>query len=111
MNVTKKYETKYETISDSQNPTKNTTIHVFTPKRRSHSASSTYNVKKGIRCNFIPNMKALAPVLIEEKYNKRTMMVLYPSPYLRVIKEPLQIIFAYYRRIRKIYPAPGGHVF
>ena len=107
MNVTK----KYETISDSQNPTKTTTIHVFTPKRRSHSASSTYNEKKGIRCNFIPNMKALAPVLIEEKYNKRTMMVLYRSPDLRVIKEPLQIIFAYYRRIRKSYPVPGGHVF
>ena len=38
-------------------------------------------------------------------------MVLYRSPDLRVIKEPLQIIFAYYRRIRKSYPAPGGHVF
>ena len=38
----------------------------FTPKRRSHSESSAYNMKKGIRCNYIPNMKALAQVLIEK---------------------------------------------
>ena len=34
--------------------------------KKSHSASSTYNMKKGIICNYIPNMKALAQVLIEK---------------------------------------------
>ena len=53
MNVTK----NYELISNSQNPLK---IMFFTPKKRSHSASSAYNVKKGTRCNYITNMKALA---------------------------------------------------
>ena len=43
----------------------------FTPKRRSHSESSAYNMKKGIRCNYIPNMKALAQVLIEKKKIKK----------------------------------------
>ena len=37
----------------------------FTPKK-SDSPSSTYNVKKGIICNYIPNMKALTQVLIEK---------------------------------------------
>ena len=44
-----------------------TEYHVFTPKRRSHSASAAFNVKKGIICNYIPNMKALAQILIEKK--------------------------------------------
>ena len=44
----------------------------FTPKRRSHSAFSTYNMKKGIRCKYIPNTKALVTVVIEKKIKKRS---------------------------------------
>ena len=44
-------------------------VKFFTPKRRSHSAASTYNVKKGIICNYVPNMKALTQVLIEKNLN------------------------------------------
>ena len=55
-----------EFISNSQNRTK---IMFLTPKR-SHSASSTNNMKKGIRRNYIPNIKALAQVLIEKKEMK-----------------------------------------
>ena len=35
--------------------------------KKSHSASLTYNVKKGIIYNYIPNMKALTQVLKEKK--------------------------------------------
>ena len=55
-NVTK----NYEFISNSQNQPK---LMFFTPKRGSHSASSAFNVKKVIRCNYILNMKALAQIL------------------------------------------------
>ena len=34
------------------------------PKNKSHSANTVQNV---IRCNYIPNMKALVPVLIEKE--------------------------------------------
>ena len=44
-------------------------IMSITPKRRSHSASLTFNVKKGIRCNYIPNMKALAQILMNKNAN------------------------------------------
>ena len=35
----------------------------FTPERRAYSASSAYNMKGDIRCNYIPNMKSLKQVL------------------------------------------------
>ena len=59
-----------EAMTKSQNPPKTTKVIFFTPKRRSHSASSAYNVRKGIRCYYIPIMKAQVPVLIE-KYLKK----------------------------------------
>ena len=41
--------------------------HIFYPKKKiTDSASSSFNVKKGIRCNYIPNMKAIAQILIEK---------------------------------------------
>ena len=58
-----KYE---EAMSNSQNQR---TIMCFTLKKRSHSASSAYNVQKGIRCNYIRNMKAL----LNEKKNTLTL--------------------------------------
>ena len=58
MTVTK----HYEFISNSPNPP----VNVFLLQKISHSASSAYNVKKGIRCNYIPNRKALAQVFIEK---------------------------------------------
>ena len=51
---------------------------LFTPKN-SHSASSTYNVKKGIRCIYIPNMKALAQVHIEKKKKKKKKIPTCPK--------------------------------
>ena len=36
------------------------------PPKPPHSASLAYNVKKGNRCNFIPNMEDLVTVLIEK---------------------------------------------
>ena len=41
----------------------------FTPKRRSHLASSAFTVKKVKRCNYIPNMKDLAQILMNENAN------------------------------------------
>ena len=38
--------------------------HVFYPKKK-----VTLNLKKGIRCNYIQNMKALAQVLMNENAN------------------------------------------
>ena len=55
-----------EVMTKTQNPPKTTKIKFFTPKMRSDSASLAYNVKKGNRCNFIPKMKALVPVVIEK---------------------------------------------
>ena len=43
-------------------------MNILTPKRRSHSASSAFNVKKGIRRNHTSNMKALAQVLMKVKW-------------------------------------------
>ena len=37
-------------------------IMFFIPKRRPHSAILAFNLKKGIRCNYIPNMKSLAQI-------------------------------------------------
>ena len=54
MTVTK----HYEFISNSPNPP----VNVFLLQK----ISSAYNVKKGIRCNCIPNRKALAQVFIEK---------------------------------------------
>ena len=55
-----------EAMTKSQSPPKTTKIIFYTPKRTSHSVSLAYNVKKGIICNYIPNMKALVPVLIQK---------------------------------------------
>ena len=66
--------TKYkEAMSNSQNPPK---IKCFTHQKRSHSAFSAYNVQEGIRYNYIPNMKALVPVLIEKKKEKKETLTL-----------------------------------
>ena len=41
---------------------------MFLPQKEGHTpASLAFNVKKGIRCNYIPNNKALAQILIEKK--------------------------------------------
>ena len=56
-----------EDMSNSQIHQKSS---VLPPQKRSHSASSAYNMQKGIRCNYIPNMKALVPVLIEKRKRK-----------------------------------------
>ena len=45
-------------------------IMFFTPKKL-HSESSAFNMTKGIICNYIPNMKALAQVLIEKNNRKK----------------------------------------
>ena len=45
----------------------------FIPKRRSNSASSAFNVKKGIRCNYIPNMKALEQEYLLRKNKTRAV--------------------------------------
>ena len=46
----------------------------FNPNIRSHLASSSYNVKQGIRCDYNTSLKALAQVL-NEKTKKKTETV------------------------------------
>ena len=55
-----------DVMTNSQSQPKTTKIMFFTPKIRSHSISLAYNVKKGIRCNYIRKMKSLVPVLIQK---------------------------------------------
>ena len=55
-----------DVMTNSQSQPKTIKIMFFTPKIRSHSVSLAYNVKKGIRCNYIQKMKALVPIYSEK---------------------------------------------
>ena len=79
MNVTK----NYEFISNSQNPPK----IMFFPQKEGHSASLAYNVKKGKRCNYIQNMKAVAQVLLHQCFHLYSVIYYkFPSFYLRCLQ-------------------------